>query len=100
MGGRDEDLPFRIELWDDADRHIEEVIALASDFASAAERMTSREAPTWQAHHVRQKARVMEQVAEEQQLRRLFAGSFGSGAASHMAHLLFAGLLQFGFLLT
>ena len=35
MGGRDEDLPFRIEPWDDADRHIEEVIALASDFASA-----------------------------------------------------------------
>ena len=35
MGGRDEDLPFRIELWDDADRHIEEVIALASDYASA-----------------------------------------------------------------
>ena len=35
MGGREEDLPFRIELWDDADRHIEEVIALASDFASA-----------------------------------------------------------------
>ena len=32
MGGRDDDLPFRI---DDADRHIEEVIALASDFASA-----------------------------------------------------------------
>ena len=35
MGGRDDDLPFRIELWDDADRHIEEVIALASDYASA-----------------------------------------------------------------
>ena len=35
MGGGDEHLPFRIELWDDADRHIEEVIALASDFASA-----------------------------------------------------------------
>ena len=35
MGGRDEDLPFHIELWDDADRHIEEVIALASDYASA-----------------------------------------------------------------
>ena len=35
MGGPDNDLPFRIELWDHADRHIEEVIALASDFASA-----------------------------------------------------------------
>jgi hypothetical protein len=35
MGGYDDNLPFRIELWDEADRHIEEVIALASDFASA-----------------------------------------------------------------
>ena len=35
MSGGEQDLPFRIELWDDADRHIEEVMALASDFASA-----------------------------------------------------------------
>ena len=35
MGGRDNNLPFRIELWDDGDRHIEEVIALASDFSTA-----------------------------------------------------------------
>ena len=35
MSGGNEDLPFRIELWDDADRHIEEVIALTSDYASA-----------------------------------------------------------------
>ena len=35
MGGVEHDLPFKIELWDDADRHIEEVIALASDYASA-----------------------------------------------------------------
>ena len=35
MAGRDDDLPFRIELWDDGDRHIEEVIALASDFSTA-----------------------------------------------------------------
>ena len=26
---------FRIELWDDTDAHIEEVIALASDFSTA-----------------------------------------------------------------
>jgi len=32
---RDDDLPYRVELWDDADRRIEEVIALASDYASA-----------------------------------------------------------------
>ena len=35
MAGRDDDLPFRIELWDDHDRHIEEVIALVSDYATA-----------------------------------------------------------------
>ena len=35
MGGRDDDLPYRVELWDDADRHVEEVIALASDYTSA-----------------------------------------------------------------
>ena len=34
-GWRDDDLPYRVELWDDADRHIEEVIALASDYSSA-----------------------------------------------------------------
>jgi hypothetical protein len=27
--------PFRVELWDDKDSHIEEVIALASDYATA-----------------------------------------------------------------
>ena len=35
MAGKDDDLPFRIELWDDHDRHIEEVIALVSDYATA-----------------------------------------------------------------
>jgi hypothetical protein len=35
MSGGDEDLPFGIELWDDADRHIEELHAFTSDFASA-----------------------------------------------------------------
>jgi hypothetical protein len=35
MARRDDDLPFRVELWDDHDRRIEEVIALASDYASA-----------------------------------------------------------------
>ena len=33
--GRDDDLPFRVELWDDKDSYVEEVIALASDYASA-----------------------------------------------------------------
>jgi hypothetical protein len=31
----DDGLPFRVELWDDKDRHIEEVIALAADYATA-----------------------------------------------------------------
>ena len=35
VAGRDDDLHFRIELWDDGDSRIEEVIALASDFVSA-----------------------------------------------------------------
>jgi hypothetical protein len=35
MAGAGDDLPFRVELWDDADRHTEEVIALASDDATA-----------------------------------------------------------------
>ena len=35
MGGRDDDLPFRIELWDDADQSVEELIALVADFATA-----------------------------------------------------------------
>ena len=35
MAGRDDDLPFRIELWDDRDRHVEELIALTSDYFAA-----------------------------------------------------------------
>jgi hypothetical protein len=36
MAGREDDqLPFRVELWDDADQYLEEIIALAADFASA-----------------------------------------------------------------
>jgi hypothetical protein len=35
MGNGEHDLPFKIELWYNADLHIEEVVALASDYASA-----------------------------------------------------------------
>ena len=35
MTGRDDDLPFRIELWDEKDLHVEELIALTSDFFAA-----------------------------------------------------------------
>jgi hypothetical protein len=33
--GRDDDLPFRVELWDDNDSRVGELIALASDYATA-----------------------------------------------------------------
>ena len=59
MGG-DDDLPFKIELWDDPDRHIGEVIALASDFASvcgAFEEAVKRR--TGKLITLRQKARVI-----------------------------------------
>jgi len=32
---REDDLPYRVEVWDDKDNHIEELIALASDYATA-----------------------------------------------------------------
>lgn len=35
MAGKEADLPFRIELWDDTDRHVEELIALVGDLATA-----------------------------------------------------------------
>jgi hypothetical protein len=35
MEGQDDDLPFRVELWDDGDSLIEEIIALTSDYATA-----------------------------------------------------------------
>jgi hypothetical protein len=31
----DDNLPFRIEVWDDKDLHVEEVIAIAGDFFAA-----------------------------------------------------------------
>jgi hypothetical protein len=31
----DDDLPLRVEVWDDKDSHIEEIIALTSDYATA-----------------------------------------------------------------
>jgi hypothetical protein len=34
MAGQ-EDLPFRVELWDDTDSHIEEVIAMVADYGTA-----------------------------------------------------------------
>ena len=33
--GRPYDLPYSVELWDDADSHVEEVIALTGDYRVA-----------------------------------------------------------------
>ena len=33
--GRPYDLPYSVELWDDEDRHVEELIALTGDFRVA-----------------------------------------------------------------
>jgi hypothetical protein len=33
--GRQFDLPYSVELWDDADRHVEELIALIGDYGVA-----------------------------------------------------------------
>ena len=36
MAGHDDDLPYRVDVWDDKDSHIEEeIIALTSDYATA-----------------------------------------------------------------
>ena len=59
------DLPFKIELWDDHDRHVEEVIALTSDFANACgayeEAVKCRPGKLIT---LRQKARVIKKVAK------------------------------------
>jgi hypothetical protein len=61
MAGDDDDLPFRVELWDDKDSHIEEVIALTSDYAtgrSAYEEAVKRR--PGKLITLRQKARVIQ----------------------------------------
>ena len=35
MEGHNDELSFRVEVWDDKDSHIEEIIALTSDYATA-----------------------------------------------------------------
>ena len=35
MASHDDDLPYRVDVWDDKDTHIEEIIALTSDYATA-----------------------------------------------------------------
>ena len=35
MAAHDDDLPYRVEVWDDKDTPIEEIIAVTSDYATA-----------------------------------------------------------------
>jgi hypothetical protein len=35
MAAHDDNLPYRVDVWDDKDTHIEEIIALTSDYATA-----------------------------------------------------------------
>jgi hypothetical protein len=63
MTGHDDDLPFRVEVWDDKDSHIEETIALTSDYAtakSAYEAVVKRR--PGKLITLRQKARVIKQT--------------------------------------
>ena len=60
MGG-DPYLPFKFELWDDADRHIEGVIALASDYASHAAYAEAVKGRPGKLITLRQKARVIKE---------------------------------------
>lgn len=60
MAGRDDDLPFRIELWDDADLRVDELIALTGDYVtaiSAYEEAVKRR--PGKPHHAAQKVRVI-----------------------------------------
>ena len=52
MAGRDHDLPFRIELWDDADQHVDELTAI-STYEEAVKRRPGKLIT------LRQKARVI-----------------------------------------
>ena len=35
VAAHDDDLPYCVDVWDDKDSHIEEIIALTSDYATA-----------------------------------------------------------------
>jgi hypothetical protein len=54
----EDDLPDRIELWDEADRHVEELIALCSDYRVARFKEAMRRRPG-RIVTLRQKTRVL-----------------------------------------
>ena len=45
------ELSFRVEVWDDKDGHIEEIIALTSDYATAKTVYAEAVKRTWKVHH-------------------------------------------------
>jgi hypothetical protein len=60
MAAHDNNLPYRVDLWDDKDAHIEEIIALASDYATAKSAYeTAVKRRPGRLITLRQKARVM-----------------------------------------
>jgi len=60
MAGHADDLPFRVELWDNKDSHIEEVIALASDYATARSAYEEASSRPGKLITLRQKTRVIQ----------------------------------------
>ena len=60
MAGHADDLPFRVELWDDKDSHIEEVIALSSDYATARSAYEEAVSRPGKLITLRQKTRVIQ----------------------------------------
>ena len=60
-GAHHDDLPYRVDVWDDKDTHIEEIIALTSDYAttkSAYEEAVKRRPGRFIT--LRQKARIIQ----------------------------------------
>jgi hypothetical protein len=58
--GRPYDLPYSVELWDEQDRHVEELIALTGDYRVA--RAAFEEAVKWRPGRIvtlRQKTRLL-----------------------------------------
>jgi hypothetical protein len=60
MGANEQDLPYRVELWDDHDSHVEELIALVGDHAVAhAAFAEAVKRPPGKVIILRQKSRVL-----------------------------------------
>jgi hypothetical protein len=49
--GRQFDLPYSVELWDDADSHVEKLIALTGDYRVAKAAFDRRVGSAWPGSH-------------------------------------------------